>query len=330
MGISLVELMVGLGLTSGLVLMDLQRQKNAQIVGKSQAATEAISGLNTDIRSWLRQTSTIDASFGVDAGDNRKKIAHRTTNPLTPPPTSSDREKAAPTDEFAVKGIALKGGNPVIEEGMVGGVPLMGPRQDGGEGGIRSLDQAGWVYIKTMWVQDFSEYAIIDVDTDNDEADIPPPPTPTPRTTLSRGTANLKVLIWKYNNLIDNPGYDCISNYNCEREVLTLPLDLRIVKVRNFEGPLIHNVDQIYDGTFGIQCHGLNDNDSINNSMKNPVGIDTQTWCNPNEIFEVVKRFTVEDYYDLPNTPNAPDPWPSTLDANSIGYMNAHCCRFVQ
>ena len=294
-GVSLVELLVAMGLTSGLVLMDLERQQNTQVNTNRQMASESLVGVETDLRNWLRQEGTIEESFGNGVG--AKRVLIHTGDPL---PTVFDRE-ADINGNLAITSIRI------IEEGSTTPIEVLsqGSPQGSsvlflghGEGGnIRSLDGRGWAYIRTMWIQEFQAYDEPSANTDGDDGS-------TPETELRRGSANLKVLIWKFTNLLENPGYDCITNNNCEREVLTIPLDLRVVKTANSaEGQ--NNVDAVVDGTFGLSCRIL----AVAIKVE-----DLDDPCNANEFFDIT---------DSENTADPSDPV-------SIGKHRGRCCRFVQ
>ena len=300
-GISLIELMIGLGLASGLVLMDLERQKNNQVTAQSQEATESIAGLKSDLRSWLRQEGAISASFGRDGTP--------VTILTTPPANPIDREIIVDTTAITSISIPPPPGSPpgapsipMIARQNIDSVPLMGPVASGGD--IRSLDNAGWTYIKTMWIQDFQEYDSSEEDLLGDGP---------PDTTLRRGSANLKVLLWKFTNLLDNPGLDCsINKQNCEREVITLPLDLRIVD-STAEGLTLNSV---YDGTFGLQCRSI-----LNVVVNAAVGCtspDVTRCCRSNEFFSQTRG--VDD--KMPDGSAGSD--------GSIDAFKGNCCRFVQ
>lgn len=304
-GVSLVELMIGLGLTSGLVLMDLQRQKNNQIVTRSQLATESVSGLRNSLRNWLRQGGTIENSFGwrvmaEDAPLNKVRIIAGT-------PTNFARESNdAVIDTNAITGIRLQGGVNILIQREVDGVRLIGP-VDGT--GIRSLDNSGWVYIRTMWIQDFQQYSERNTIIDDGGRDR--------MARLRRGTANLKVLIWRFTNMMENPGLNCVANNNCEREVITLPLDLRTFVNGDAAFGSTPGRGEIFDGTFGLQCgptNSISTGDAFN--------------CEGNQFFDVT-----EELCKVPIAAGSNERRPCAEDGSepmSIGERLGRCCRFVQ
>ena len=324
-GISLVELMIGLGLTSGLVLMDLERQKNNRVAVQSQEATEAVSGLKSNLRSWLRQgtqgsdlsaggvatTSAIANSFGMGA-TNRVNIYETTATTTGAIIRNREVDTAvdSSSDEFVITSINLdNAGTPtsmIAQQELPLGVPpgtgvkLMGPTTSGGN--IRSLDDAGWTYIRSMWVQNFQEYENNTVDIDGDSV----------TETVRRGSANLNVLIWKYNNLIENPGLDCLTNKNCERELLTFPLDLRVED----DG----TKKQIVDGTFGLQCRQAGEAGG-----NGRVRITGSHNCASNEFFAQGEPVDDREWAGAVGGPTV-----SGSDSSIDAFLNSRCCRFVQ
>ena len=95
---------------------------------------------------------------------------------------------------------------------------------------IRGLDgKGGWVYIRSMWIEKFEyhENGTRPGETDH-----------------WLGNADLKIVVWKFNNLIDSPGLDCSAQGNCTRHVYTAPLKIRVDSVDG----------TIQEGWFGLDC----------------------------------------------------------------------------
>ena len=69
-----------------------------------------------------------------------------------------------------------------------------------GGGTVRSLDGGGWAYIRTMWLQDFNPYHGWEEEVEGSGD-----------TRVRTGSANLKVLVWKYVNIFEKPGLNCVT-----------------------------------------------------------------------------------------------------------------------
>ena len=294
-GLSLVELMIALGLTSGLVILDLERQKNSQVTAKRQLASESRGDVENLLRGWLRQQGTIARSFGNQV-DGKKAMTNsdlQQVQVFAAPPDIFQRESAV-NDGFAivslwveekdisidpVTGVRTEVTTPVevLSQGTINGVRLMGPVEDGQ---VVSLDGArdgtGWVYIRTMWLEDFKEH-----DTRTDGAGVD----------KRIGSANLRVLIWQFNDLTANPSLDCATNNNCERKVASIPLELNL------------NGDSVDQGEFGLSCRPLAD----------LIPIDGSARCRGNEFFRVRA-------------------WEDQRGgaSYSASHQRGDCCRFVQ
>ena len=293
-GMNLIELMIALGLTSGLVVMDLERQRGAQVTAQRQLASESQGELESMLKDWLRRENVIANSFGRGATPVRVYAADGT------PPTIAAREAdAALDDAFAIGAIRLAvGADELISQRSIGGVTLigMGPASDTSDSdnleAIRrdSIDGNGLVFIRAMWIQDFQPYAEIDVDDGGDVGIL----SGSVGGTVSRqmGSANLKVLTWKFS---ESSQLNCLTGNNCERQVFTLPLELRLQ-----EG--IGGDMEAHDGNFGIQCEALR-----------TINVETSPNCDDGDFFRLRQ-------------------WVDT-DASavfSVGRHTGQCCRFVQ
>lgn len=130
-------------------------------------------------------------------------------------------------DEYAITGIVNYESNTsvsstlVLQQADVDGVRLIGIPN--GSGGITSLDNPGWAYIRAMWVENFVRY-----DIRNDDV----------------GNAELKILVWTFGNRLDSPSLDCLAANNCTKEVITLPIDITVDP----------NTALIVDGSYGLVC----------------------------------------------------------------------------
>ena len=233
-GISLLELTIAMGLTGGLLLIDLQHQKNNTISLRQQVASNSIISLKESLRSLLKQHWTLEAS-----------LLENNATPLQTPLVASavlTREvgtivnNTINNDSNMIRRIVVRNTNPttstntiIFDQASIGGTELIGYRDDTYPNNIRSLDNgSGWVYIRSMWVESFIPTVSIEVDTDNNSS--------TDSTVTSKGTVNLKMIIWKYTNLIDRPGLNCVANNNCERVTLTIPTTVNLVTDARGEG----------------------------------------------------------------------------------------------
>ncbi|MCY4644964.1 MAG: hypothetical protein OXB88_10130 [Bacteriovoracales bacterium] len=292
-GISLLEIMIGIGLSSGLVIMDLQRQKNVEITSKRKVSQESVSGLRNTLRDWLRQDEAIKNSFGMDSPTRIKIVGSD--------PTCATTNRDSTTniaDACAIRRIALPNGEVVLRSGTPSGSnvtligPPVGPPPPQGNL-IRSLDQSGWTYIRAMWIENFRR--------DEDSLRLQDQSTGS-TLELERGSADMKIIIWKFTNRIDNAQLDCSNN--CIKETITLPLNLKRIKSIPQRGTLAPAIEagHIQDGSFGLQC-GERDIKEIHEQL-----------CeDPNEFWNTERTI---------NT--------ATGANSSVGRLEGRCCRFVQ
>ncbi|MCY4644963.1 MAG: hypothetical protein OXB88_10125 [Bacteriovoracales bacterium] len=331
-GLSILEMMLAMGLTSGFLLMDLKRQKNSQIATNRTLASETAGTQRSIIKKWLRHRETIEKSFGVTdptstdrtqraqlVGYNNGVTCATTNRDSNAVVGNPDPRNPIVADPCAIKRIVLSlpgttpGQNPdnkpcapnsnncrntpslldtsVLISGTPSGsnVTLIGPPQGGS---IRSLDENGQVYIRTMWVEDFEPYHSFSMEV----VDTPNPPR---NIEFERGSAEMKISVWKFTNLIDRPGLDCNANNNCTKEILSIPLDLRVVSNNNNHSKL--QIGDIYDGTLGLLCGEV--------QTKN-VASDAGTgnaYCEEGEVWR-----------------------PITEIRAAVGEVTGRCCRFEQ
>ena len=137
------------------------------------------------------------------------------------------------------------GGEIVLRRGEVeSGVWLIGRPDPAMPGGIRGLDNAGWAYIRAIWVDNYKRYDTVRVAEDN------------------KGMAEFNVLVWTYTNLLERPGLDCATNNNCIREVITLPIDITI----NRDTPPAGG--RFYRGLYGLDCEVVQRFDTTDTSTR--------------------------------------------------------------
>lgn len=296
-GISLMEIMVAIGLTSGLLLVDMQRQENNQIANQRQTLLEDASQVPVMIRTWLRNSNAITYSFGEEAtkGQNNlfnpsgkenmaQKRAFTTTPALS---TRLTNEATARTDEYAIRYLglpneALNGGQLKLRPGTIGGVDtglLIGPPNAANNGiNTNGLGGSGRIYIRAMWIEGLSIYFT--------DSSLSPPE--------SRGTANMKIVVWR---LATRPTgtVSRTCGQGCDQSVYSIPLDLTVISADN----------KIIEGSFGLRCGATKD-----------VGIGG-TYCSKGQFFDILDEKTSGSPTD-----------PTNPDLQSItGYMG-RCCSF--
>lgn len=232
-GISLLELLIGMALMAGFLLVGLQRQENNLISRRKQMSRESAENFKNMMQSWLQQSWTMETTL---TNTTAVPLAAAPTNPL-------DREGAVTADDndpiimgananmlerFSLRNPADPG-NPTIilnqgvfNPGTTNQVRLIGYRDPGPPESIRSIDEFGQVYIRSMWVQDFVASGELTKDTGGDADN-------TTTSDLSKGSANLKIIIWKYTGETDTSELNCLRYFNCEREVITFPVSLTLV-----------------------------------------------------------------------------------------------------
>ena len=277
-GVALLKVLFGLVILLGLVLMDLQqKQKNAVSI-KRKLAIGSVKELKKSLQNWLGTPGTIKHSFGHGStGFSPLKQVVVYQAPTIDP--SSEKKKAnitgpnsreivsnPTTDLYAITGLRLvdnplSPGNLTVllrqaDLGTAGNpILLIGPPE--GSTGIRSLDKAGWAYIKAMWVENFSRYDPTNLlDNGRDE-----------------GNADLRVLVWIFTNRDKDPGLNCIGQNNCIREVITLPLDIEI-----------DSNGKITEGSYGLKCDGIIEleDDAVNDN--------TNFTCGLGRVFNIIRR----------------------------------------
>ena len=181
----------------------------------------------------------------------------------------------------------------LLRQGTVEGMSFIG--EPIGTNSVSSLDDAGWVYIRSIWVDNWEPYnTAIPLDVKSREV-------------LNivrdggnqvRGKANLAVLVWVFNNLLDNPGLNCRTQNNCTRYVMRLPIDIWVDSTNG----------NIVDGTYGLDCEETIRQIAVSSIARPP------TCVNGDEIFKKIGGINVG---------------PSSDDA-SIQHYIGHCCGPVR
>ena len=251
-----MKVMVAFIVVSIVVLMDLQRQKQNLIASRNRQAKQAVIEFAASLQSWLGTPNTISFSFGEESATgltgvpNRVQvILYQDTNPTDLDSIQNDtadvavRSSGSPTtppDDYSIRHLVLTDGTSgiiVLQRGSVEGVALMGPPPLVAGADIRSLDSAGWVYIRDMWIDNYQGF------TRNLDGTLP--------SGDSRwGRATLRVLIWRFTNLIDRT-LDCTTQNNCLHKVISIPLDIRVSQ------DLVTRQIRIEQGSYGLDCGNI-------------------------------------------------------------------------
>ena len=247
-GFILMKVMVGIVVITIIVLMDLQRQKQNLIASRNRQSKQAIVDFAASLQNWLGHPDTFSYSFGANSSitagglpSNRRKVAlYQSAGTVASLANIAEREQANiadratnNNDKYSINHLVLfdgSSGSTLLRLGTAtpGGVPMIGPPD--GTSRIKSLDSAGWVYIRSMWIDEFDWY---------DAAN------------LGVGNAELKILIWRFTNLLDRPGQNCLANNNCLTKVISVPIDIEV----SSDGTDI----LIERGTYGLKCGDVSD-----------------------------------------------------------------------
>ena len=196
-GISMIEIMVALGLTSGLLMVDAERQRSNIVKTRQLQANEAIAEVLADLQTWLRVKGTIKASF-------QGKVA------LTTAGVPETQETINNANDSVLKKVEVLGVEK-LKQAKIGNINFIG-RPDGPDD-VQALDgRNGWAYIKTMWIGNFNRHSEIT------EGSI----------TTEKGTADLNVRTWVFTNRLQDSSLDCTANDNCIKQTHTLPLEIRV------------------------------------------------------------------------------------------------------
>ena len=263
-GISMIEIMVALGLTSGLLMVDAERQRSNIVNAKQLQANEAVAEVLTNLQTWLRVEGTIKASF---AG----KIASITA--LSPATQENVSSGTSALEKVEVGGVER------LKQAGIDSINFIG-RPDGSS--IQALDgRNGWAYIKAMWIDNFNKYSEMNVDETTTTTTAATTTTPATTTTTTpatattaattttttttaatattaatttittttiivaeKGTANLNVRTWIFTNRLKDSSLNCTVNNNCLKQTHILPLEIRVKKSNK----------EIIDGAYGVSC----------------------------------------------------------------------------
>ena len=301
----MVEVMVAVGLTSVLLLTDMQRHDNNQQALQRHSSLESAENIPSTIRTWLRNPNVIEYSLGLKSSQalsgtatySRKKVytsAQDVASWLSSTTTASHsiQHLRIPNGSSPPNGdtLKLRPGTTTTNTRLIGP-----PNGDNSDISSNGMDGKGKVYIRAMWIENFSPYF-----SGYDNSLVTPPPNPPPSNpspNWKRGTANLKIVVWR---LTSSPSANAPATCadGCRQSVYDTPLDLRVT----LNNAIPSNNNQIIDGSFGLRC-----GEASYTSVIDPPN------CAPNEFF------------DITESQNA-----KTDGTVSIGSHLGRCCRFIQ
>lgn len=231
-GVTLLELLIAMVIMAGLLLVDIQIQKNNSIALKKQQTDSSIVNLKDSLISLLRQHWTLETSMIASNNAALLATAPSIANILNREAVSIVDPGLLTPDPNMISTIATRNvsdpSNPriflhqetITENGT--DIHLIGYNDPNYPNNLKSIDNgAGWVYIRSMWIQDFVPIEMFPaINTNSDSAN---------STDFARGAVSLKIIIWKYTNLIDRPRLNCLAENNCERVILTIPATVTLV-----------------------------------------------------------------------------------------------------
>ena len=256
-GSAMLRVMLSVGIVSMMALFDAERHKNNLVGLQRKLASRSMSSFKSSLSNWLQSDGSIAHSFGNDVpiASGRSQVqVYRWPNALPallPPPAGEQGDRytspsfnnpetrqTAATDTDSIRHIVIPPTPPIpaqvkLRPGTGGKSDLLGIPNGAN---IKGLDgQSGWVYIRSMWIENFDYHKTVLLQDKND---------PTQTEEYWSGNADLKIVIWKFNNRIDSPGLDCDTENNCTRHVYTAKLEIQIDPDNG----------RIQQGWFGLDC----------------------------------------------------------------------------
>ena len=214
--------MVALGLTSGLLLVDAERQRSNMVNAKQLQTTNAVAKVIANLQTWLGTEGVIKASFEGEIVSTTAldpdivESANANIDPAAAAVVRAEEAEVAATTTLEKENAALAvtaakaalaateaaaqrslrkvvvGGAGGVADGVVrlkqekiGEINFIG--KPDGPGKIQALDgHNGWAYIKAMWIDNFQPSNTVQIDIGG--------------TTIaaSEGAANLNVRTWVF------------------------------------------------------------------------------------------------------------------------------------
>ena len=337
-GISMIEVMVAMGLTSGLLLVDAERQRSNMVNAKQLQTTNAVTNVITNLQTWLGTEGVIKASFegeivstaALDPELQENTSAHiasataavdKAIEDAVAATTALEKAKqeaaagsataaevteattkadaAAVAETKAKAALAAAAVPKNLKKVKVGGTVRLKQEKIGEINFIGEPDGSGNIQA----LDGHNGWAYIKAMWIDNFQQYNTVNIDISGTTIaaSEGTANLNVRTWIFTNRLKNSSLDCTTNNNCIKQTHILPLEIRVNS----------NNNAIIDGIYGVTCRTAMTNPSMpggTSSAKIPVGEAPN--CEDNEFFSVTQ----------------------TVKATR-GNVEAHkgkCCRFLQ
>ena len=337
----MIEVMVAMGLTSGLLLVDAERQRSNMVNAKQLQTTNAVTKVITNLQTWLGTEGVIKESFegeivstaaldpelqentsahiasataAVDkaieaAVEAAAALAKATQEAAAGSVTAAEvteattKADAAAVAETKAKAALAAAAIPKnLKKVKVGGAVRLKQEKIGEINFIGKPDKPdGSGNIQAL--DGHNGWAYIKAMWIDNFQQYNTVSIDISGTTItaSEGTANLNVRTWVFTNRLKNSSLDCTTNNNCIKQTHILPLEIRVNS----------NDNAIIDGIYGVTCRIAMTNPSMpggTSSDEIPVGEAPN--CEDNEFFSVTQ----------------------TVKATR-GHVKAHkgkCCRFLQ
>ena len=169
----------------------------------------------------------------------------------TSPRSVADRLlEGAKTDEYSIQYLrvpnqGLTGGSLKLRPGTTNNMLIGPPNSDNSDISSSGMDGTGRVYIRAMWVENFSSYfSGYDLKLDPNVTTTTNP-DPLPPDNWKRGTANLKAVVWR---LTSRPtsSLSLTCGNGCAQSTFDISLDIKV-----------DSNNKIIDGSFGLKCGGV-------------------------------------------------------------------------
>ena len=272
-GVSLVEIMVAMGLTSVLLLTDMQRHDNNQKATLKRSLLESASDIPTKVRAWLRNPNVISYSFGskgnVALAGGATFHGKRPIPLLQASPVGYRQVPEPMSTPYNILGFltrnSLEAPSSSDLEDQTNNMLIGPPNSDNSDISSSGMDGTGRVYIRAMWVESFNSYFTgYDVNQAPTPTATATPGTPPPDN-WKRGTASLKAVVWRFTSRPTSPSLTCGDG--CTQSTFDIPLDIRV-----------GNDNKIIDGSFGLKC-----------GEKFDVNVITDACSSPNEFFDMLE-----------------------------------------
>ncbi len=193
-GLGIMQVMVAGSLAVGLVMVQLEIQKNANIEQQRVRSSQDIQSSFATLVTIFKDRSAVERSFGISAGANRIQVTHLTPSDSLPL-DATERAKYGAQQVVDGNGRVVYSRDPTTE--------LMGVSFGGGFYGVGGA--GSWTYIEDIFIENYNE---------------------TSQNPRSSGTADIVVVYRKYQNRIAQKDLATASfNRIVNRQLLQIELD---------------------------------------------------------------------------------------------------------